>query len=167
MKTLLVPVDFSAVTDQVIESAIALTRAFGGRATLLHVVQAPIVATAEFALPVEAMQEAITASQKAAREKLVRYTERFRRAGLDCTFQLHVGSPVALILEEAAKSSADFIVMGSHGHGKLYDLLVGSTASGVIKKAKCGVIILPPEEKHQLGGHAIRGSVGEPAFPGR
>jgi len=54
---------------------------------------------------------------------------------------------VPLIREAAAKSGADFILMGSHGHGKLYDFLVGSTASGVIKKARCGVIIIPPVDR--------------------
>jgi len=40
------------------------------------------------------------------------------------------GPPVTSILAEADKVRADFIIMGSHGHGRLYDLFVGSTASG-------------------------------------
>jgi nucleotide-binding universal stress UspA family protein len=44
---------------------------------------------------------------------------------------------------------ADYVIMGSHGHGKLYDFLVGSTASGIIKKATCGVIIVPPTDKSE------------------
>ncbi len=148
MKTLLVPVDFSAVTNQVIESAISLTKAFGGKAVLMYVIQPPMVATAEYALPAEIIQEAINTNEKASQRKLDGYVRRFHDAGIECSAQLLVGSPVVHILDEAAKNNADFIVMGTHGHGKLYDFLVGSTASGVIKKARCGVIILPPEEKH-------------------
>jgi nucleotide-binding universal stress UspA family protein len=62
---------------------------------------------------------------------------------LACETVVLVGQPVAVILEQARKIGADYIVMGSHGHGKLYDFLVGSTASGILKKARCGVIILP------------------------
>lgn len=53
----------------------------------------------------------------------------------------------AVILDEAAKHHADFVIMGSHGHGKLYDFLVGSTASGLIKQARCGVIVIPPPDR--------------------
>ena len=37
--------------------------------------------------------------------------------------------------------------MGSHGHTALYDLLAGSTATGVIKRAPCPVVIMPPVKK--------------------
>ncbi|MFI5335950.1 MAG: universal stress protein [Opitutales bacterium] len=148
MKTFLVPVDFSPVTADVIDNAITLTRAFGGKVTLLHVVQPPVVATTEYALPVEIIQEALDVSEKSANEKLAAYTAKFRAAGLESEARVLIGPPVTHILEEAVRIKADYIIIGSHGHGRLYDFLVGSTASGVIKKARCGIIILPPEDKH-------------------
>ena len=48
-----------------------------------------------------------------------------------------------LIVEQAEKSRADYIVMGSHGHTAFYDLLVGSTTHGVLMRAKCPVLIVP------------------------
>lgn len=143
MKSFLVPVDFSAVTEKVIEDSVGLARAFGGSSTLLHVVQPPAVATAEYALPAEVIHEAMNVTDKAAREKLAAFASRFKSTGLACETVVLVGQPVAVILEQARKIGADYIVMGSHGHGKLYDFLVGSTASGILKKARCGVIILP------------------------
>jgi nucleotide-binding universal stress UspA family protein len=142
MNTFLVPVDFSAVTEDITNTAVAFARAFAGRVVLLHVVQPPVI-TSEYGLPVAALQEALAAGEKAAREKLAGYTEMFRTAGFAAEAHVRQGSPVHAILEEADKAKADYIIMGSHGHGKLYDLIVGSTASGVIKRAKCGVIILP------------------------
>jgi nucleotide-binding universal stress UspA family protein len=147
MKTLLVAVDFSNVSEKVITSAITLTRAFEAKAILLHIVQPPVVATSEYTLPVSVIQEAVAANERLSRKKLARVAARLRQAGINCVPKLAVGSPVDLILAEAKKSKADFIVMGSHGHGKLYDFFVGSTASGVIKKTRCGVIILPPGKK--------------------
>jgi nucleotide-binding universal stress UspA family protein len=149
MKNFLVPIDFSAVTDQVIDETVSLARACGGKVNLLNVVQPPAVATAEYALPVEVIQEALNVTDKAAREKLAKYAGKYTEAGIACETEVLVGQPVALILEQAAKVHADYIVMGSHGHGKLYDFLVGSTASGILKKTKCGVIILPSEGKHR------------------
>lgn len=146
MKTFLVPVDFSPVTSTVIDTALGFCAALGGRVVLLHVVQPPIV-TGEYALPVEVLEEAVAASENAARRNIAKYEQQLRTAGVETESVLRQGPPVALILEEATRAGADYIVMGSHGHGKLYDFLVGSTASGVIKKAKCGVIILPPSDK--------------------
>lgn len=146
MKTFLVPVDFSAVSEEIVDTAIGFARSFGGKVVLLHIIQPPII-TSEYALPVDAVQEAITASEKTADTKLSAYAGRFRTASLAVEAVVRHGPPVFAILEEAEKAKADFIIMGSHGHGKIYDLLVGSTASGVIKGAKCGVVIMPHQGK--------------------
>lgn len=146
MKTFLVPVDFSAVTDDVVDTAVTFARAFEGKVNLIHVVQPPVV-TSEFALPVEVLQEAMNAGEKAAKTKLDAFAEMFRQAGIACEARVAHGPPVSMIREEAERVQADYIVMGSHGHGKLYDFLVGSTASGVMKKARCGIIIIPPTNK--------------------
>ena len=147
MKTFLVPVDFSSITGQVIDSAMEFARALKGKVVLLHVVQAPVIASAEYALPADVIQEAVTVSKNASQKKLTAYIEHFTKEGIECIGKTLIGAPVPLIRDESAKAGADFVIMGSHGHGKLYDFLVGSTASGVIKKAKCGVIVIPPVDQ--------------------
>ena len=147
MKTFLVPVDFSPVANSVIDSAVGFARAFGGKLVLLHVVVPPVIVTGEYVLPVEVMQDAIDAGENAAKIRLGEYLAKCTAAGLECTSLIRHGPPVTLIHEEATRVKADYIIMGSHGHGKLYDFLVGSTASGVIKNSRCGVIIIPPEDK--------------------
>lgn len=146
MKTILTPVDFSAVTGDIIDNTVTMARAFAGRVVLLHVVQPPVI-TSEYALPVEALQEALLVGEKAASNRLAGLAEVFKKAAIDCETVVRQGAPVPIILEEAAKAKADYIIMGSHGHGKLYDFLVGSTASGIIKRARCAVVILPPADK--------------------
>jgi nucleotide-binding universal stress UspA family protein len=34
-------------------------------------------------------------------------------------------------------------MLGSHGHGALFHLLIGSVSEGVIRQASCPVIIVP------------------------
>ncbi|MFN2624413.1 MAG: universal stress protein [Chthoniobacterales bacterium] len=51
------------------------------------------------------------------------------------------------MVEQAEACGADYIVMGSHGHTALYELLVGSTTHNVLMKASCPVVIVPPEKK--------------------
>lgn len=148
MKILLVPVDFSAVTEMVIEAALAQAKAFRGRVHLLHVIQPPVVGSGEYALPVEIVEEAVNSNKRIALQKLDGRLETFRGAGIECSAATVVGAPDRAILEEAVRVEADCIVMGSHGHGRLYDFLVGSTASGVIKRTKCAVLVIPPADKH-------------------
>ena len=50
-------------------------------------------------------------------------------------------------MEQAKKLGADYIVMGSHGHTALYDLLVGSTTHGVLMRAACPVVITPAQKE--------------------
>ena len=52
------------------------------------------------------------------------------------------GDPVEKILEISKEKSADLIVMGTHGHGLLQDLL-GSTARKVIKRSSVPVLTIP------------------------
>lgn len=148
MKTFLVPVDFSPVSEDVIDTAVGFARALKGKIVLLHVVQPPVILSGEYALPVEVMQEALATGEKVAQEHLARYEEMLRAAALESETLLRHGPPVQMILEEAKRVHADYIIMGSHGHGRLYDLLVGSTSAGVLKRCTCGVIIVPPEDKH-------------------
>ena len=149
MKTFLIPVDFSSVTDAVIDTAVTFARAFDGKVTLLHVVQPPIVTATEYVLPVDIVREATEVGEKAAKTRLATYAKLFSEAGIEHASQTRVGPPGPVILDTAKEISADFIIMGSHGHGKLFDFLVGSTASSVIKRAHCGVVIIPPPDKHR------------------
>lgn len=147
MKTFLVPVDFSAVTDHVVDTAVSLARSLDGKVILAHVIQPPL-AISEYGLPVEALQpDNIIIIEQTATSCLAELEERVAKEGVSVSTVLLHGAPVATLLEEADKVQADYIVMGSHGHGKFYDLLVGSTASGLLKRAKCALVILPPAAK--------------------
>ena len=54
--------------------------------------------------------------------------------------RLAEGSPVAEILHLANAVGADLIVMGTHGWTGLSRMLMGSTAEGVIRRARCPVL---------------------------
>jgi nucleotide-binding universal stress UspA family protein len=47
------------------------------------------------------------------------------------------------ILNQADELNADLIVMGTHGHGAMYNLLVGSVTKGVLKRSTRPVLLVP------------------------
>ena len=55
------------------------------------------------------------------------------------------GSPKLEIVIYAKEIGADLIVLGSHGHRQISDLL-GTTATGVLHKAKCDVLVIQSGE---------------------
>src|SRR3989339_401753 len=52
------------------------------------------------------------------------------------------GNPVDVIIEAAEAKECDLIVMGSHGHGGLAGILIGSTAKKVVQQSKIPVLIV-------------------------
>lgn len=142
VKTILAPVDFSAATEGVVAQATTLARATNGRVVLLSVIQPPAI-TSEYAPLMENIAEIRAAGENAAAKNLARLQDQLQKQGvISETVQLN-GAPILNIIDQANKLAADYIVMGSHGHTALYDLLVGSTTHGVLMRATCPVVILP------------------------
>ena len=146
MKTILTPVDFSTATAQVLDAAVALAADLKAELVLLNSVVPPLVTT-EYGLAMENVSELVEASEKAAARQLAHLVAQLAAKGVTARSQQVVGSPVESIVSTAKEVSATYIVMGSHGHTALYDLLVGSTTHGVLKKAPCPVVIVPRKKK--------------------
>ncbi|NIW10608.1 MAG: universal stress protein, partial [Gammaproteobacteria bacterium] len=52
------------------------------------------------------------------------------------------GNPVEEIIKNAEERNCDLIVMGTHGQGTLADVMLGSTARRVIRRAKMPVLVV-------------------------
>ncbi len=144
MKTILVTIDFSDVTARVLEKATELAQALDGRLVVLHVIQPPVNLSASDPILVENTARITAAAEKAADKLLERLEKGLLLEFGPVVVRRVTGAPVTRIIEEAEALPADYIVLGSHGHTAIYDLLVGSTAHGVLKKSSCPVIIVPP-----------------------
>jgi nucleotide-binding universal stress UspA family protein len=152
MKTILACFDFSGVTSTQLEFAAAMGAAFGAKLYLLHVVSHTATGTgSEMVRMVEPYPPAL---MREARERLEGLQESIRSHGLDVSTILveSRGDLSKVILEEADRLDADLIVMGSHGLGMMYHILVGSTAEGVFKRAKCPVLFVPVRAPAKVSG---------------
>ena len=146
VKTILTPVDFSEVSDAVVAEAAALARALSGRVVLFTAIQPPVI-TNEYAPLMENIAEITAAGEKAASKRLAIIQKKLEGESVPVEIVQVNGAPVPLIAEQAQKLHADYIVMGSHGHTAFYDLLVGSTTHGVLRRAACPVVIVPSQTK--------------------
>jgi nucleotide-binding universal stress UspA family protein len=145
MKTLLVATDFSASTDAVLQTAAALARALNARIVALHVLQ-PIVTMGDPMVDLTQIAAMQKSSEENAHKQLAQVCAQASELGAAAEPDFREGSASSVILERARALPADLIVMGSHGHTALYDLLLGSTSHAVLKKSPCPVVIVPSKK---------------------
>ena len=55
---------------------------------------------------------------------------------------IKTGHPVRRIIETATEGNFDIVVMGTHGHGLIDNLLLGSVARGVVQKCPIPVLTI-------------------------
>ena len=160
MKRILVPIDFSDVTPSVIDLARQLAKALDAEIHLVHVREitaAPMPGSLGYGLagmpelapmtgvPVpgfEPMPEAIAESED-EKARLARWEKEIAQDGVTVTLHEPTGAVAEEILKQADAINADLIVMGTHGHGAMYNLLVGSATKGVLKHATRPVLLVP------------------------
>ncbi len=144
MKTILVPVDFSDVTAKVVETASMLAQAFGSRVILINIAEPEPEFVGYDPGPLT-VRVAVAHDLRADQQRLEALKPAFGGAEV---LALHVqGSIPEDILDLAREHEATLIVMGSHGHGALYHLFVGSVAGAVLKDAHCPVLVVPSDRK--------------------
>lgn len=92
--------------------------------------------------------EQIEAQRRRAETLVDDARERLRRAvpNVEVVTTVLEGTPQDVIVQEARDSGADLIVVGSHGHGRLRRLVLGSVAGAVVANAPCSVHVV--RDKH-------------------
>lgn len=138
-QNILVPIDFSELTPDVLHTAAELSRRFEARATLLHVWDAELFSVPEIHKLYDPKQV------PGLRDKLVNALERARHdmqanGALQIDVALAEGNPCREILRFAREGSFDLIVLGTHGRTGLNHALLGSVAERVVRLASCAVM---------------------------
>ena len=68
-------------------------------------------------------------------------TARLRAAGLQADGAVLRGRPATVLVNEAQRSAADLVVVGSRGHGAIASLVLGSVSAEVVDHAPCPVLV--------------------------
>lgn len=155
MQSILVAVDFSDVTDRVIAKAGELARATGAKVWLAHVVTdaTPVTGMGDLPMPGTLVDDDLPRHFPSEQARLRDIVASLQDIGVIAEQRLVSGDAVERIVNLAAEYEADMIVMGSHGHGALYELIVGTVSEGVMRHTTRPVLIVPsvapPKRKSQ------------------
>jgi nucleotide-binding universal stress UspA family protein len=142
VQNILVPIDFSDVSKDMLEQAAALARAFPASLTLVHVA-APDPDFVGYDVGPKHVREYRADELRGEHRELQAAAEALREQGIEARALLIQGPTVEMVLKEAKKLAADAIVIGSHGHGAVHRLLLGSVSEGVLRGAECPVLVVP------------------------
>ena len=142
MKKILVPVDFSDITTEVLDYAIHLAIEDASTITVLHVAPPNPIFPGPDAEPVM-IQTYLNEELDREKGELKAITEHIQKQGIEADSVLLQGPIIDTIIDEAKEIKADMIVMGKESHGLLYRTLLGTTSEGVIRRARVPVLIIP------------------------
>ena len=141
---ILVPIDFSDITDGVIDEAKHLAQAQNMDIILLHVETNPDDFI-QYSVRAPGLDSILSQHNEFAKNELKHHQERLELAGIHVDTIFEVGPIHRTIMQQIDNINPDMVVVGSHGHGALYHVLMGSVCESVFRKAHCPVVVVPFE----------------------
>jgi len=142
VKNILVAVDFSKATDRILQATANLAKAVEARVTLINVApREPDILGQQLTRKV--VTEPVPEDVRERYDELMACAKRLQDADVTVSPLLVRGDRVRTVMREVEREEADLIVMGSHGRGALYRRIMGSVSEGVLREAKCPVLIVP------------------------
>ena len=156
IRNVLVPVDFSTISIQTIETAKRLVHRFGASIHLVHVHQRQYLGDFMGALmPVAKVRVSF---EQHRRKKLADELKMVAQAqGLSpgLIHPLEGASAFYEICRLAQQIPADLIVMPTHGYTGLRRVLLGSTAERVVRYSPCPVFIVREKKQRSKTGRGL------------
>jgi len=142
MRHIIATIDFSEISDELVEQAATLAEAFTAKLHLLHVA-APNPDFAGYEAGPKVVRDARAQELREEHQRLNDYAARLRERKIDAKALMVQGPTVEMILKETRALEADLIIVGSHGKGALYRALLGSVSEGVVRGATQPVLVIP------------------------
>jgi nucleotide-binding universal stress UspA family protein len=144
IKSILVPIDFSAHSRNSLKYAVPLAKKFGASLHLVYVVE-PTIYPADLGFG----QVVLPGVEEELREKgtseLRSLIEREIGNAVKASSAVRSGNPYQEILREAEDNGADLIVVATHGHSGVEHMLFGSTADRLVRHSPVPVLTIRPK----------------------
>ena len=149
-KRIMVAVDESFMTSQVMEAAIELAKATGAQVAICHAIDETILAQREVAMMLpNSVGKTEARMRLGAQGFLDRLLETARAAGVEAEIKLveseqkHVSD---MLIDAAGEWQADLLVVGTHGRRGIERFFVGSVAERLVRKGQTSLLLVRGEE---------------------
>ncbi len=142
VKKVLIPTDFSELSNETIEKALPFVKKLGASVVFLHVIERLDHPDDMTALFDEGYAYLMDRSNALLNDLVIQSKQK----GLEASAELMNGTPYHEILRMAEKMGADLIIMGTHGRKGLDHLMMGSQAERVVRLSLCPVTTIRAEQ---------------------
>jgi nucleotide-binding universal stress UspA family protein len=139
INSILIPTDFSVLSESAINVGIAVAKRQNAKVTLLHVVD-----LLPNLLPTEVLLSDSQEVLSRMEEKLKELSAKIQKeTGVKAVVKALQGTPSDSICKFAYEENISLIVIGTHGVSGLREFFIGSEAYRVVKNATCPVLTIP------------------------
>lgn len=146
IKNILIPTDFSELSQNALNTAVAICNRQNATLHVLHVVENRIMIT-----PPESIKTAIYVIpelEKAGSENLATLKRKLlKKNKINIQTYMEYGNPADSIRDKAIELHCELIVMGTHGTSGFREFFIGSNAYNVIKNTTIPVLTIPGKKK--------------------
>jgi nucleotide-binding universal stress UspA family protein len=138
-KNIVVPTDFSEYSYLALEYAVGMAEKFSSTIRLVHVME-PLLQPGDVSWAPVDYRHISEEHKNEAREHLKKLVSDRIPESVATHVSILTGKAFVEILKYAREIDADLIVMATHGRGVIAQILMGSTAERVVRKAPCPVM---------------------------
>jgi len=143
---ILVPLDFSDYTDEIMNVAMLIAGKFGSAIHLFHAIP-----NMDYFTPYESFLSGdnLVNVQRDIEREVEKDMEAVAKNVKDIPVTRTIRTGVAFleIIEYVRAENIGLVVMGTHGRGGLEHILIGSVAEKVVRKSPCPVLTVRPAAK--------------------
>ena len=144
---ILVCLDGSSLSEQIVPYATEVARRFGSRVVLLQVLQIPSSLAAASAQGAEnVIEEELRRLSYEAHQYLEGIATQMKDKGVPAEVSVIEGTPGDAIVEYASQSGIELIVVATHGRKNIGRLVFGSVADHVMRHSFIPVLSVKPED---------------------
>lgn len=144
---ILVCLDGSSLSEQIVPYATEVARRFGSQVVLLQVLQIPSSLAAASAQGAEnVIEEELRRLSYEAHQYLEGIATQMKEKGVPAEVSVIEGTPGDAIVEYASQSGIELIVVATHGRKNIGRLVFGSVADHVMRHSFIPVLSVKPEE---------------------
>jgi nucleotide-binding universal stress UspA family protein len=151
---LVAAIDFSDITPHLLEHTTELAKSLNAELYLIHVAEPnpdhiayDYDPATVYTVDSTEVRSSIAERFHQEHKTLQEYAEDMRGQGINCTALMIQGVAVELLLKEAERLEADFIIAGTHGKGLISQLLLGSISEQLIKQTTIPVHLVPAKKE--------------------